>query len=197
MMNTFKEYIIGEEVEKDDIFIGMPKLKWEKGEPWMLLLKGDFLNCQSRETRQRLKADIASGKLKKTQLARAKKQGIEYIGSIINASCYANQYGISIAEYAKRLSSGSGTLLGKAGDDTPYFVVANRTQSGIENRAILPVKDLKNVQKDMQKVLASELKGGKNPFLCHDRRAKESDIVVPKPTGAMTGWIGEPIAPKK
>jgi hypothetical protein len=113
------------------------------------------------------------------------------------AATAANQYGISIAEYAKRLSSSGGALLGKAGDDTPYFVVANKTMSGIENRAILPVKDLKNVQKDMQKILVSELKGGKNPFLCHDRKAKESDIVVPKPTGAMMGWIGEPIAPQK
>lgn len=190
-MNTFKEYILGEEVEKDDLFIGMPALKWEKSDPFTILLKGEFLNCQSKETRQKLKADMESGRLSKTQIARAKKQAIEFIGSVVNASMMANQYSLSISEYAKQISR-NGVLLAPATDETSYFVCAHRSVSGMDAKAVLPVKDLKNIQSDMTKVLVSELKTGKNPFLCLDRAAKPKDIVVPKPSKTMIDWIGEP-----
>lgn len=196
-MNTFKEYILGEaEVEKGDLFVGMPPLKWEKHDPFMILLKGEFLNCQSKETRQKMKDDMASGRLNKTQMARVKKQAIEFIGSVVNASMMANQYSLSIPEYAKQMTRGSGALLAQATDETSYFICAHRSTSGFEAKAVLPVKDLKNVQSDMQKVLVSELKTGKNPFLCLGRSAKPSDIVVPKPTKAMLDWVGTPMEKK-
>lgn len=195
-MNTFKEYILGEEVEQGDVFIGMPKLKWEKGDAFMLLLKGEFLNCLSKETRQKTKDEIASGRLNKTQIARAKKQAIEFIGSVVNASMLANQYSVSIPDYARQLTRGNGALLAPATDETNYFVCVHRSSSGFEAKCVLPVKDLKNVQSDMQKALVAELKTGKNPFLCMGRRAKPADIVVPKPTKAMIDWIGTPMEKK-
>ena len=189
-MNTFEEYILGEEEIKGETFVGMPELKWAKGDQFQVLLKGEFLNCMAPAARQKLQADIASGTLNKTQLSRAKKQAIEFIGSIVNASQLAAQNQISIEKFAQQYAGGSGTLLASASDKTPYFVCAHKSVSGMDGRAILPVADLKNAHVDMQKALAAELKTGRNPFLCVARKAKPADIVVPKLTGAMIKWLG-------